>query len=122
MSNSNILRAPGNNDYSAGGGNANSIAGGAGAEPGAVDNRLSLDPSDKRFKAVIGDWTDGEEYDITVHVRQISPGEYEVTDVKPSAAEAPADDETDTTGDDDAGGDDDSSPPSKNPELAGLME
>ncbi len=49
-------------------------------EPGAVDNRLSLIPSD--FPA-IQKWEDGEEYDPSelgegVKLRQISAGEFEV--------------------------------------------
>ncbi len=49
-------------------------------EPGAVDNRLSITPSD--FPAV-AEWEDGQEYDISelgegVKLRQISPGEFEV--------------------------------------------
>ena len=49
-------------------------------EPGAVDNRLSLVPSD--FPA-IEDWEDGETYKLSqvgkgVTLRQISPGEFEV--------------------------------------------
>lgn len=49
-------------------------------EPGAVDNRLSLVPSDF---PVIEDWADGEEYDLSdlgsdTKLRQISPGEFEV--------------------------------------------
>lgn len=49
-------------------------------EPGAVDNRLSLVPSDF---PVIEDWEDGETYDLSelgddVTLRQISPGEFEI--------------------------------------------
>ena len=48
-------------------------------EPGAVDNRLSLTPSD--FPAV-AKWRDGETYDLSelgnAKLRQISPGEFEV--------------------------------------------
>lgn len=49
-------------------------------EAGAVDNRLSLVPSDF---PVIEDWQDGEEYDLSdlgsdTKLRQISPGEFEV--------------------------------------------
>lgn len=49
-------------------------------EPGAVDNRMSLVPSD--FPA-IEEWEDGEEYELSelgegVKLRQISPGEFEV--------------------------------------------
>lgn len=49
-------------------------------EPGAVDNRLSLVPSDF---PVTEDWEDGQEYDLSelgddVKLRQISPGEFEV--------------------------------------------
>jgi hypothetical protein len=46
-------------------------------EPGAYDNRLSLDPNDDRWPFVL-DWEDGEEYTVTLRIRQISPGEFEV--------------------------------------------
>lgn len=50
------------------------------AEPGAVDNRLSLVPSDFPMTET---WEDGMEYDLSelgpdTKIRQISPGEYEV--------------------------------------------
>lgn len=52
----------------------------AGPEPGELDNRLSLTPS--QFPAVKG-WKDGETYELSdlgegVKLRQISPGEFEV--------------------------------------------
>jgi len=46
-------------------------------EPGAYDNRLSLDPHDERWPFVL-QWEDGEEYTLSIRVRQISPGEFEV--------------------------------------------
>jgi hypothetical protein len=50
------------------------------SEPGAVDNRLSLNPD---MFPEIKDWEDGKSYDITVGstkttMTQISPGEFEV--------------------------------------------
>lgn len=50
------------------------------AEPGAVDNRLSLVPS--QFP-MTEDWIDGETYDLSelgsdTQIRQISPGEFEL--------------------------------------------
>lgn len=61
-------------------------------EPGAVDNRLSLVPSDF---PVIQEWEDGQEYSLSelgadVKIRQISPGEFEVM---PPATAAPAEEE-----------------------------
>jgi hypothetical protein len=58
-------------------------------EPGAVDNRLSLIPSDF---PVIEDWQDGEEYSLSelgadVKIRQISPGEFEVMPGAPAPEE-----------------------------------
>lgn len=68
---------------------ADSRADGA-SEPGAVDNRLSLDPSDKRF-AFAADWEDGARYTVTLVVDQISPGEFEVVSGSGEAQEgAPA--------------------------------
>jgi hypothetical protein len=49
-------------------------------EPGADDNRLSLDPS--KFEA-INDWEDGETYTFTVTARQVAPGEFIVENVEP---------------------------------------
>lgn len=47
-------------------------------EPGASDNRLSLDPNDPTFDFT-KDWEDGEIHVLTnVRVTQISPGEFEV--------------------------------------------
>lgn len=76
-------------DNTAGGGGAQ------GREPGAVDNRLSLNPSDPKWKDKIDGWEDGQKYSITVSVTQISPGEFEVDEMpegKPS--EEGAGDET----------------------------
>lgn len=62
-------------------------------EPGAVDNRLSLNPD---AFPVIKEWEDGEEYALTdlpagTKLRQISPGEFEV--VAPVESGAETDDE-----------------------------
>ena len=54
-----------------------------GTDPGAEDNRLSLDPNNPDWKEAIADWEDGEEYTVTARVRQISPGEFEVIEVLP---------------------------------------
>jgi hypothetical protein len=56
----------------------------ASGEPGASDNRLSLDPNDEAF-GFTKDWEDGNNYRLTVEVTQVSPGEFEVT----GASEAP---------------------------------
>jgi len=64
-----------------------------GTDPGAVDNRLSLDPSHPDWKDEIEDWEDGEEYDLKVKVRQLSPGEFEVLEVKPQGDEESSDEE-----------------------------
>lgn len=64
-----------------------------GDEPGAVENRLSLDPNDERWPA-IADWEDGKEYTFTnVKVRQISAGEFEVTAAKAGASSDAAPDQ-----------------------------
>lgn len=54
-------------------------------DPGAVDNRLTLDPGDKRWSGLLKKWEDGEDYSITVKARQISPGEFEVMSLKAKA-------------------------------------
>lgn len=61
-----------------------------GDEPGAVGNRLSLDPNDDRWSSTVGEWADGETYNLNMKVRQISPGEFEVVSAKPTESE-PAD-------------------------------
>lgn len=56
-------------------------------EAGTQDNLLSLNPNDPKWKETVGAWEDGKEYKgVTVDLRQISPGEFEVTSL-----EAPAD-------------------------------
>lgn len=67
-------------------------------EPGAQDNRLSLDPNDPKF-AFAADWQDGQEYNVNLKVRQISPGELEVIEgtegepVEGADTETPAEDQ-----------------------------
>lgn len=65
-------------------------------EPGEVENRLSLNPS--QFPE-IAEWGDGQEYDITIggtttKIRQMTPGEFEVVPpvetVPEEVVEAPA--------------------------------
>lgn len=75
----------------------------AGIEPGTVDNRLSLDPSDTRWAKSVDSWEDGEEYELTLSVKQISPGEYEVMSATPSKeTESSAEDAGETDESDDA--------------------
>lgn len=74
----------------------------AGVEPGTVDNRLSLDPSDSRWGKAVDSWEDGEEYEIKITVKQISPGEYEVLSATPTKeAESSAEDSSETEETDD---------------------
>lgn len=52
-------------------------------DPGAVDNRLSLDPNDPRWKKTLAGWEDGERYPIVIggiklEMDQMSPGEFEI--------------------------------------------
>lgn len=56
------------------------------SEPGALDNRLSLDPNDPRWGEKISEWENGQEYTIQIRVRQVSPGEFEVVGMKGSGA------------------------------------
>ncbi len=71
-----------------------------GKDPGAVDNRLSLDPNDPRWKNKLSEWEDGERYPINIggvklEMEQMSPGEFEIvggeaeeeTDEEESAAD-----------------------------------
>lgn len=71
-----------------------SDAGDMGTEdPGAVDNRLSLDPSDERWSDALENWEDGEEYELTnVRIRQIGAGEFEIVSLEISeSGEEPED-------------------------------
>jgi hypothetical protein len=72
----------------------------AGIEPGTVDNRLSLDPSDERWSKAVDSWEDGEEYELTLSVKQISPGEYEVISATPAKGSDKAADDTEDEEDD----------------------
>lgn len=57
-------------------------AGGAATQDAqTIDNRLSLDPSDDRWKGYVDEWQDGETYTVTLKVSQISPGEFEVMEM-----------------------------------------
>jgi len=58
-------------------------------EAGASDNRLSLDPSDPRWKDILDKWQDGQSYEATIKINQVSPGEYEVEALQ-SESETPA--------------------------------
>jgi len=49
-------------------------------EPGSMDNTLSINPTDERFAPTVSQWQDGGVYKgVTVDLRQISPGKFEVT-------------------------------------------
>lgn len=61
-----------------------------GEDPGAIENRLTVNPEDF---PVIAEWVDGETYRLTelgkgVMIRQVSPGEFEI--VPPAGAAAAA--------------------------------
>lgn len=62
-------------------------------DPGSVDSRLSLDPNDERWSDSIADWEDGAEYSITLRVRQMSPGEYEILEAEAEEMEEGGDEE-----------------------------
>lgn len=47
--------------------------------PGAVDNTLTIDPSDDRWADPVSKWKDGQTYTLEhVTIRQIEPGKFEV--------------------------------------------
>lgn len=56
-------------------------------------NTLSVDPNDARWRELVALWEDGGEYDVTIHVRQTAPGEFDVTSLaeseSPEEAAAP---------------------------------
>lgn len=59
-----------------------------------TNNVLSLDPNDDRWSGPLQSWQDGAEYDVTLKIRQLSPGEFEVIKLTPSAATEPAPEES----------------------------
>lgn len=52
------------------------------------DNRLSLNPNDPEFAPTLEQWSDGEEYEVTMKIRQTSPGEFIVVSMQSEAAPA----------------------------------
>lgn len=74
-------------------------------DPGEIENRLSLNPSDPDNRDFLGSWEDGEEYTMIVKLRQISPGEFEVTKATPQDAPAEESGEQPAATDDSAGTD-----------------
>jgi len=64
-------------------------------ESGALDNVLTLNPNDPRFEPTVKNWKDDGVYQITGgRIRQVSPGQFEVIDLKfGENEEMPAEDE-----------------------------
>lgn len=50
-------------------------------EAAADDNRLSLNPNDERWSEDLSGLADGGEATLTLRVRQVSPGEFQVLDM-----------------------------------------
>lgn len=89
---------------------------GTGEEAGALDNRLSLNPNDPMWKDKVGEWEDGQEYNVTLKVRQISPGEFEVVGMEGGDAAEEAAEPADTVeGEEDPAGE------GENPAMMALM-
>ncbi len=109
-STSSLLREPG---YAApSGGNPKADLN---TEAGAVENRLSLDPSAFPFTQ---DWEDGKSYPATIDgnavtLTQISPGEFEVSEGESKAEDTGEVEETETPA---------PKGKSKNPAVAAMME
>lgn len=59
---------------------------GQGNDPGELENRLSLSPNDPKWKDTLSKWADDEEYTVTLTIRQVAPGEFEVMDLKAQGA------------------------------------
>lgn len=51
---------------------------GSEVDPGAIDNRLSVNPNDPNWKDEIAGLEDGEECELRIPARVISPGEFAV--------------------------------------------
>lgn len=73
---------------------------GAETDASALDNRMALDPNDPRWADTVGEWEDGQEYNVKATIRQVSPGEFEVTSLSEVGGKeaSPATDETETEG------------------------
>lgn len=71
---------------------------GAMDDPGAQDNRISIDPNDTRWAALLATWGDGGEYEVKAKIRQISPGEFEVTELTGEEGETDATSGAEETG------------------------
>ncbi len=108
-----LLLAPGGMlDTSVSGG-----GGGAGTrDAGAIENRLSLDPSDSRWPDLAG-WNDGDTYSGMITLEQVSPGEFQVTAFKAKKPDM-AEEEGETAPDSENEGDGTGAP--ENPALANL--
>lgn len=52
-----------------------------------LDNELSLDPADDRWSKPLDSWEDGKEYDVSMKIRQVSPGRFEVLSLTPEGGE-----------------------------------
>jgi hypothetical protein len=90
-------------------------------EPGAVDNRLSLDPNNPSWSDAIANWEDGKEYSVEVRLRQMSPGEFEVLEfTADSGEEEPSGTESEELSKGATGGGG-SNPAVKNPAVAALI-
>ena len=66
----------------------------------ASKRNLSLDPSNPDDQALVADWQDGQEYDITVHVIQTAPFRFDVTSA--TETEVPTEEVSPTEGADTA--------------------
>jgi hypothetical protein len=87
-------------------------------EPGAVSNRASYDPNDSRWSDTVSKWDDGQTYDVTMRLRQMSPGEAEITAIKSAAT--PTDDDESAETDDSADAAPAPAASSDNPAIANL--
>jgi hypothetical protein len=87
-------------------------------DPGEIENRLSLNPSNPDWKNFLGEWSDGEEYTLTVKVTQISPGEFQVTEATPKDSPAQEKNEQPGSTDEPEGGTDENGyAPGTNPAV-----
>lgn len=88
-------------------------------EPGAVDNRLTVDINNEMFDGLgMDEWQNGETYTIPAgEMRQVAPGEFEIISVEKSAEAEP---EPESEGPDDVGAMDEKAMP-KNPAVRKMM-
>lgn len=94
-------------------------------DPGAYDNRMSLNPNDPKYKSTLAEWEDNQTYTFErVTVRQISPGEFQVISATPGEPASPSEGQaaTETEPPADEGAEEAGGGEGENPAMRKMME